>query len=411
MQDRPVVTCFLRHRGDVLLLRRSEEVGSYRRQWGGVAGHVETDDPDQDARREIDEETGLLEAARRVRRGEPFQVEDEDLDTRWIVHPYLFDCDHRDAELDWESVEGTWVAPTEILHRDSVPDLWTSWKRVAPTLEILEQDRSHGSAWLSLRALEVLRDRAAELGREVEAGETDNEAAREELRGLAERLRAARPAMAALANRVGRVMEETGGDPQATEGAAHEAIHAAHRADDEAAAHAAELVAGKRVLTLSRSGTVTAALTATPGPERIWVAESRPLGEGLRVAEELAAAGRSVTVLPDSALAHVLASESIDVVLVGADTVLASGGVVNKVGTRLAALAARQLGVPFYTVAARDKISSSDEAPEETVDRQEIYSGEAELDVVDLLFEVTPAEWISGVVTEAGILDLRSSRA
>lgn len=279
---------------------------------------------------------------------------------------------------------------------------------VAPTLETIRDDRDHGSAWLSLRALEVLRDRAAELARGVEAGKVDGAEAGDELRDLADRLRSARPAMAALANRVGRVMDETGGDPQATERAAHEAIHAAHEADDRASARAAELVAGKRVLTLSRSGTVTAALTASPGPERVWVAESRPLGEGLGVAEDLAAAGVAVTVLPDAALAHVLASENIDLVLVGADTILASGAVVNKVGTRLAALAAREFGVPVYVVAARDKISRTDQAPEETVDPREVYAGGANVDVVDVLFETTSPRGVAGVVTDAGILDPRS---
>ncbi len=412
MEVRSVVTCFLRHRGDVLLLRRSEEVGSYRNRWGAVAGHVETDDPDDDARREIGEETGLLAGARLGRRGQPFGVEDPDLDIRWIVHPYLFDCKSRDAELDRESVEGDWTSPTEILRREVVPELWTSWRRVAPTAETIEEDREHGSAWLSLRALEVLRDRAAELALEGETGETSQDDAGGELRELGDRLRSARPAMAALANRIGRVMEETGGDPEATETAAHESIHAAHGADDQAAAQAAELVAGQRVLTLSRSGTVTAALlraAASKPPERVWVAESRPLGEGVGVAEELAEAGLSVTLLPDAALAHVLACEPIDLVLVGADTILASGAVVNKVGTRMAALAAGQFRVPFYAVAARDKISKTDDVPEETLEPGEVYAGEANLEVVNTLFDVTPVLWVAGWVTEAGILDLRDS--
>ena len=43
METRPVVTCFLRSEAEVLLLRRSDAVGSYRGQWGGVAGHVADD--------------------------------------------------------------------------------------------------------------------------------------------------------------------------------------------------------------------------------------------------------------------------------------------------------------------------------------------------------------------------------
>jgi len=155
----PVVTCFLRAGGDVLLLRRSGEVGSYRGRWGAVAGYAEGD-PAAAARREIEEETGLGSAVEPVRRGEPFEVVDRDLGKRWIVHPYLFDCSTREVTLDRESVECAWVPPTEILRRDVVPELWTSWRRVAPDEETVAADREHGSAWISLRALEVLRDRA-----------------------------------------------------------------------------------------------------------------------------------------------------------------------------------------------------------------------------------------------------------
>ena len=80
--DTPVVTCFLRHRGEVLLLRRSAKVGSYRGRWGAVAGHVEGNDPDGSALREIAEETGLRDGVSLSERGEPFPVEDLELGKR-----------------------------------------------------------------------------------------------------------------------------------------------------------------------------------------------------------------------------------------------------------------------------------------------------------------------------------------
>jgi ADP-ribose pyrophosphatase YjhB (NUDIX family) len=69
MTETAVVTVFLRHRGDVLLLRRSEDVDSYPGQWGAVAGHVENDDPHASALAEIEEETGLMTGDVTLREG------------------------------------------------------------------------------------------------------------------------------------------------------------------------------------------------------------------------------------------------------------------------------------------------------------------------------------------------------
>ena len=96
-------------------------------------------------------------------------------------------------------------------------------------------------------------------------------------------------------------------------------------------------------------------------PEVVFVAESRPGGEGVAVAESLADEV-PVTLCPDAAVAHLLGRGAVDRVLVGADTVLADGSVVNKVGTRAAALAAARERVPVHAVAARDKVSPAETA-------------------------------------------------
>ncbi len=406
MQETPVVTCFLRHRGEVLLLRRSEAVGSYQGRWGGVAGHVEGD-PDAAAMQEIEEETGLHRAVTLARRGEPFAVEDEALGTRWIVHPYLFDCDSRDARLDWETTEAAWVAPTEILRRDTVPQLWTSYDHVAPSLASIRTDAAHGAAYLSLRTLEVLRDRAGWLRHQA------TEAAWDDLRALARQALGARPSMAALRNRVNRVMHACRHEASAAavEREAHAALGKALDDDAEAARRAAGYASGRRVLTLSRSGTVLDALRqADPAPTRVLVAASEPGGEGVGVAEALASQGMAVTLVPDAALATVCAEEQVDVVLFGADTVLPSGGVVNKIGTRQAAMAAREHRLPCYAAAASDKVSPDEATHLEAGDPAALYRGEAPLEVFTARFEVTPARLLSGVITEVGLLappDLR----
>ncbi len=401
-EEKNVVTCFLRHRGDVLLLRRSDKVGSYQGKWGAVSGYVEGT-PEETAHREIAEETGLGRAVRLVRRGEPFAVEDAALGTRWIVHPFLFDCQSRDLRLDWETTVAAWVPPPDILRRDTVPKLWTSYARVAPSVETIKADRDHGSAALSYRALEVLRDRAGWMIDQEEDPQTDWA----NLGALARRLLDARPSMAALRNRINRAMHTASVEPHAAavEREAMAGLERAITADELTAQRAAGYVAGRRVFTLSRSGTVLAALRqAEPSPSLIVVAASEPGGEGVTVAEELARAGVNVMLIPDTALPQVFERELVDVALVGADTLLPSGRVINKVGTHLAALAAKPHRIPFYVASASDKVSTDDAPRLEDAGPDALYTGPAPLEVFNPLFDVTPGKLLSGIITEYGLL-------
>ncbi|WP_134668815.1 NUDIX domain-containing protein [Halorussus marinus] len=403
MDETSVVTCFLRNRGEVLLLKRSAEVGSYAGLWGGVAGHIEgesDDSADAAAREEIAEETGLLDACELARRGVTFEFTDEDIDTRWVVHPYLFDCERRDVDPNWETAETEWAHPTEILRRETVPQLWTSYSRVAPTVDAVAEDAERGSAILSVRALEVLRDRA---GSFAARDSTDLEAGGwPALAAIAERLCEARPSMAAVPNRVDRAMAAAADDrtPAALEAAAREGIARAFRVDEDAAARAAEEIRDGTALTLSRSGTVRAAL---PAADRVFVAESRPAREGVGVAEALAG-DAEVTLHTDAAVAYVLATESVDALVVGADAVLPDGTVVNKTGTRAAALAADREDVPVYAVASTDKVRTDDAVRLEDGDPTAVYDGAVDVSALNPTFDATPADLVSAILTERGAL-------
>lgn len=403
MKETHVVTCFLRNRSAVLLLKRSDKVGTYQGKWGAVAGYAEGD-PERAARREIAEETGLHEAVTLVRRGKAFPVEDEALNTRWVVHPYLFDCSRREVRLDEEAEEAVWVSPTEILYRDTVPGLWKSYRQVAPTVETIRHDRVHGSAYISIRALEILRDAAAE---RVFHGEESGD----QLRTQARELLSVRPAMTALENRIHRAMHVAGAEatPNDIEVQVMGTIERAFQDDDEATRRAASYIAGRRVFTLSRSQTVVQAiLKADPAPKNVVIAMSHPGWEAVGVAEQFSRAGLDVTLVPDSALAHVFhGGAEIDVVLLGADTILANGHVVNKTGTHHAALLARQRHFPCYVATSSDKISTQTTPRIEEASREEVYDGTAILSVVAPLFEVTPAHLFSGLITEYGIVGMK----
>ena len=402
MDETAVVTGFLHNRGDVLLLQRSDAVGSYQGKWGAVAGHAEGD-PAAAIRREIREETGIDAGTADMRRaGEPFTVEDLALDTRWIVHPYLFETETRSVTPNWETARHEWVSPTAILRRETVPDLWMSYDRVRPTVEDVAEDTDHGAATLSLFALECLRDEAALFA----TGRRDG--GWSALVDVAERLLAARPAMCVVANRINRVMDAADDErtPAVVEQRAHEACHRAVRADAAAGANARSFLADARVATLSRSGTVLDALTSGT-PAAVLVAESRPGREGIGVAEELAAdlGDDGVTVTSDAAFPSELATWDADVLLVGADTILADGRVLNKVGTYPAAAVAEREGVDVVVVAATDKISPGTTAPRESRDPAEIYDGTGAVDVRNPTFDLTPASLIDVVSTEDGSAD------
>ncbi|WP_245998613.1 initiation factor 2B-like protein [Halalkalicoccus subterraneus] len=340
-----VAVVFAYDRGRVLLCRVEREPAV----WDALSEPVEGTS-DAAARRAAEaigvNESSLIDGGPPVRAGGR------------TLHPYRLV-----AESGIETPTGSeWVHPTEIRRRRTPSGLWDAYGTISPTVAEVRDDRTHGSAHLSIRALEVLRDRAGE-----GAGPS-------ELVDVAVALIEARPSMAAVVNRVNRAMVEAdteSGFATALEGAARDGIDRAVEADREAAERAATGLSGT-VLTLSRSGTVREALMAGD-PDRVVILESRPGCEGTDVGRELADA-LDVTVTLDAAVAHKM--EAVDQVLVGCDTVLADGSVSNKVGTRTAATVAAREGVPVRVVSAAAKISPSTEPALERVDRGAITDDE-----------------------------------
>jgi translation initiation factor 2B subunit (eIF-2B alpha/beta/delta family) len=400
-----VVTVFLRNDSDVLLLRRSEAVGSYPGRWGGVAGHAEGD-PEGMAREEVREETGLDPGDLSfVRRGESFPVADPEHGT-WRVNPFLFDCPTREVTTNEETVEHEWTQPTALLDRETVPRLWESYRRVAPTVADVAGDREHGSEYVARRAVEVLRDAAAAFAAGVEPAvdlpDGENDWAR--LAALAEDLLAARESMAVVANRVNRVMFAAREERTAV--AVRRAAEGLLAGLDTAHVEPLDALRGATVATCSRSGTVRR-LLPDGDPAGVVVAESRPGGEGRGVARDLAATlDADVILCGDAGVAHALDARDADAVLVGADTVLADGSVVNKVGTRTLAAAAVAQDVPVHVATHTDKVApSGHECDLEPRDPAELLDGDAVgIGVENPTFDVTPPALVDRYLTEAGSL-------
>ncbi len=122
LTEKHVVSCFLECDAMILILRRSELVGSFRGKWAGVSGYIETT-TDEQTLIEIEEETGLCpEDVELVKKGSPLEAEDEGI--RWVVHPYLFRIKERDkVKIDWEHCDQRWIKPEDIDNYQTVPML------------------------------------------------------------------------------------------------------------------------------------------------------------------------------------------------------------------------------------------------------------------------------------------------
>jgi len=147
----------------------------------------------------------------------------------------------------------------------------------------------------------------------------------------------------------------------------------------------------------------------------VLVDETRPYLQGARLTTwELAQAGVPHRLIPDVAAGHLMARGEVDVVIVGADRIAANGDTANKVGTYTLAVLAARHGIPFYVCAPTSSIDPA------TADGASIEIEERPADEVLLVrgvpiappgtavrnpsFDVTPAELITGIVTEEGVL-------
>jgi len=131
LPEKKVVTCFLESDGEILILRRSGQVGSYQERWAGVSGYIETT-ADEQTLTEIEEETSLgKEEIQLVKKGKPLTIEDEKLGVIWVVHPYLFHIKDRDKiKIDWEHRETRWINPKDIGSYQTVPKLKETLEQV-----------------------------------------------------------------------------------------------------------------------------------------------------------------------------------------------------------------------------------------------------------------------------------------
>jgi translation initiation factor 2B subunit (eIF-2B alpha/beta/delta family) len=212
--------------------------------------------------------------------------------------------------------------------------------------------------------------------------------------------------MFALAGAVIRILGSSD-NPAEIAHAAEQLLQEYDTAVDRITNYARPLLHGT-LMTHSLSGTVLEVLTACSSTiERVIVLEGRPRYEGRQVAVSLQKAGVATTLITD-AQADIFLPRC-HVIVVGADSVLANGDILNKAGTALLAWAAQGHGVPLYVLCETLKIAThawqGDLAQLEEKEAEEVWEHAAEgIAIRNFYFDHTPAHLVTKLITERGIL-------
>ena len=192
-------------------------------------------------------------------------------------------------------------------------------------------------------------------------------------------------------------------------------------------AHGAALIDdGARILTLCNAGALATAGYGTAlgvifaahakgHKVSVFACETRPYLQGARLTTwELSQAGVPVTLIVDNAAGLLFQRKMIDMVIVGADRIVANGDVANKIGTYPLSVLAAEHGVPFYvaaplstfdlTLSSREEIPIEERSSREITHIAEVKITGDEISVYNPSFDLTPAEKISAIITEQGII-------
>lgn len=146
---------------------------------------------------------------------------------------------------------------------------------------------------------------------------------------------------------------------------------------------------------------------------RVIATETRPVQQGSRLtAFELKHDGFDVSLIPDTAVGYSMANGLVDKVVVGADRIMQTGHVFNKIGTYQVATMAKQHGIPFYVAAPLSTFDMKSSHQDVTIEMRkgtevtgtgDKKTAPDDINVINPAFDMTPPELISGIITEKGI--------
>ena len=146
---------------------------------------------------------------------------------------------------------------------------------------------------------------------------------------------------------------------------------------------------------------------------KVIATETRPIQQGSRLtAFELKHDGFDVSLIPDTAVGYTMANDLVNKVVVGADRIVRTGHVFNKIGTYQVATMAKQHGIPFYVAAPLSTFDMKSDAKDVIIEMRkgsevtgigDKKTAPDDVNVINPAFDITPPELISGIITEKGV--------
>lgn len=442
-----VVTSFVRRQTssgwEYVLVQRSHDVSTYQYPyWGAVSGGVEKVDVCMRDRAliEIEEEVGYTQDdVEFVRAGRPLYVDDNG--RHFKVHPYLFTLLHPDkpVKLNWENVDARFcteralseLQPKVPLLQETLDTLLMSAEQLR-RYEIVQGDRAHGAAELCVIALDQFCEDA--LSRQAS---TVDELVRH-VQNFGHHLATCRPNMSPVGNSIVSVLRTWVSENKKVynldvEGARGMLEKLVEKEKQQIAGIHARVVSeavsylgsraqnGKEtmsIVTLSLSSSIRDSLIhlMRQNPSVIFnvlVCESRPLFEGVKLGVDLLGCPNArIHLVTDAQMNSVFVNHTIDVVVVGADS-LSKRSFVNKVGTMPLALVAHHYSVDVIVVADVSKSTTLDTfVPEEKhieevtqawVDAEIIQAGAVDqFSASNTYFEEIPLDLVTCIISSGG---------
>ncbi|KAM0513629.1 hypothetical protein ACHAPE_007679 [Trichoderma viride] len=466
-------------RPQVALFRRSGEVNTYTHKLAPISGGVEAQDssPLATAWRELAEETTLTPPSLRLfRQGKPYSFTDLDVGREWTINPFAFilksarqgGAGEEGIKIDWEHEAFQWFDPDEISDDEAfqgVPRLKESLRRVwfeidlgkdaadilAAGLKALQDDHVSGARELAAKALNIYLDIIPRMETNDQTSWWKNArfAAWHLWKNGRESMGA--PILSVVLSSLDIIEKHlpTSSSSSSSSSLSNtlvEQICTAIKDFGTARQQSGTKIVTTfasfldrfpsdkplKILTLSSSSTITSSLThvlssnSSPRPLDIHILESRPLFEGVKVAQRLSSTiqlhaniNASITIHTDASAA--LASQNAHILLLGADLIDKAGNVSNKTGSLPAVLAARHVSpdVKIVVVAEKEKILPFDPpGHDEDNDAGELihswgdvvgsalegYEGKLKgVNVKNVYFEWVPATMVDLYLTEDGI--------
>lgn len=275
-------------------------------------------------------------------------------------------------------------------------------------LRDLREDKSSGASELVDKAIKIME-------KKLEEFEDPNQDQKEIIYNLAEQIIKARPSMAPLINTIGFLINNLEGfsrknltqrikdfkrEREKREKELEESFH------KFLITHKSKI---SRVMTISYSSTVLKGfLKNTDLDIEFYILESRPLFEGRRTAKKLSKHFKTKLIV-DAAMGFFI--DKVDLIIFGVDSILKNGAIINKIGTKPLSITGKSNGVMVYAITDSYKYNLRSHSNKDIVierkSPEEIYdNSNSDLDVLNYYFDITPSEYLTGIISDLGVLDI-----